>query len=134
MGCGCSGGVKHPQNKEKIIPLMVLSESTVKTRAAICDGCSYRKDQFCNKLDTLLTPLVMRNPNFKCEYWPDSQGIVKKWGMKWYGLPYPLRMKIAFGAAFASFNKRLKSEFFGDCGCNKGLKDLWIKIKSCLGR
>lgn len=103
MSCGTCGGTPLPQ--------MVL-----KAREAMCHYCPKRKT--CAK-----TACPLRR-------WPDDAGIVRWWRMEWYGVPYPIKVRLALHGAWVALRLRLAKDYLPGCGCNRWLKDRWVGLKS----
>lgn len=66
--------------------------------------------------------------------WPDESGKVRWLGMKWRGLPWPLRIRIALEAAVRSFRKRMEETRYPGCGCHDRIKSLIERIRKARKR
>lgn len=122
MACGCQAN-------------LVLVDPGA--RAAMCDTCprvarakgvdGIARGVRCTVNGADVGSLVMR-PSATCPRgrWPDATGVVRWLGVRWSGVPMPLRHRLEqrYGRAV-----RLSA-----CGCVAGLKRFWIEEQEGLGR
>jgi hypothetical protein len=122
MGCACK-------------PTLVLFDPGA--RAAMCDTCprvarakgvdGIARGVRCTVHGGDVASLVMRQiatcPRGR---WPDEAGVVRWLGVRWLGVPMPLRHRLEqrYGRAV-----RLSA-----CGCVAGLKRFWIEEAEGMGR
>jgi hypothetical protein len=66
--------------------------------------------------------------------WPDAQGQVHWRGMEWYGVPFPIRLRVALAKAWAVFRETFGADYLPGCGCIKLLKDGWKHALGAGGR
>ena len=125
MSCGC--GKVAPN-----VPSMAMVQSANRARAIMCQTCIYgeRTDSTTFGLAVVScdgVPIAQYITGFsRCpkEKHPDQYGVVRWLGIRWFGVPKPLRMLM---------RPWLTGDVQG-CGCIARLKTLWLKIQGKLGK
>jgi hypothetical protein len=134
-----------------------LNPQYLRTKAAMCEFCpSVIKSETsgiykCSKLDLHLTHYELGKVDLICPLgrWPDKDGFIYwawwafNWITKlpllkrlkrvknlnrWWGVPWPIRRRIAKYAARMAYKNRMSKEQYPGCGCNVFLKKIWLKI------
>ena len=135
MSCGCT---KKNINSDMIVndrmSLPVLSEKQARARAVICQICPKysKKENICTIDGRLMNDMHLFATKAKCpkNKWPDNETGVVKWArLTWYGIPWPIRVRIALQAALRAYRSRRQKDYLDGCGCIRPLKDLWLKTK-----
>jgi len=85
-----------------------------RTRSAMCAACPRLRNWTVCSIDN--QPASGRTHCPKGRF-PDAHGVVRWMRVRWYGVPYPLRVTVA---ALRAARKPLPG-----CGCIVRLKDLW---------
>jgi hypothetical protein len=70
---------------------------------------------------------VMGRPCPKGKH-PDPTGVTTWLGVRWYGVPYPIRLWL-----WATHPNHRKPSWFGGCGCVVRLKQLWSRTARIIG-
>lgn len=107
MSCGC---------KLSRIPLHVIQ-----TTAAMCSSCSERKGKDCDVtgITTQWHRAHMQCPRRK---FPDAAGVVTWMGVRWIGVPWPIRLWLVATAGVE------RPEDFSGCGCLVAAKGLVARL------
>lgn len=91
----------------------------------MCFGCEHADRKGLTVLSCEGVPIVHRITAGQCPLnrHPDPAGVVKWAGIRWLGVPYPLRLW-----AWLMHPKHPRPSSIRQCGCIKPLKELWISV------
>lgn len=110
MGCGCGKKASEP----------VKPSEAQRQRQAMCYGCEHAERESLTVLSCEGLPIAHRVVGGMCPLnrFPDRENIVRWLGVRWYGVPMPIRLW-----AWATHPKHPRPGTFSGCGCVKVLKD-----------
>lgn len=109
MSCGCNA--------------KQTTDGVRRSRAAMCCVCRWGgwNARTCRR-DGASVSLRVRGKDATCPRgWHTTDGLVRWMGLRWYGVPYPVRVVLAVLAE--SPHVSVKAAEFDGCGCVKALKD-----------
>ena len=110
MGCGCKNAKDAPGMREY-----------ARTCAVMCMVCIERQGQVCTVKNLPTADIVRLRIDCPMNHHPDGAGVLVWLGVKWYGVPYPIRV---LWPALRRLNRWPKlSGKLPWCGCVKLWKD-----------
>ena len=100
------------------------------TRISLCRACSGCSKQWGTAAQTRKATCTIngakitdaaRTPEAACprDRWPDADGVVRWMGLRWHGVPLPVRLLLA-------------AKLYPGCGCSVRVKELFERVRQFL--
>lgn len=103
--------------------------AALRVRLCMCRFCAGAKADRCPRdgeaIGAKLVPVTYSCPRRRH---PDADGIVRWLGVRWYGVPMPLRALAWLLHARGTRPLREYVRTYAGCGCVKVLRDFWDRI------
>jgi len=117
MSCGCSDAERCKAKDGRDV------RCSSQTKYAICRQCKHYDDGQCKHGEPFPVRLTYDGHPCPLGVHPDPDGIVRWFGLRWYGVPYPVRLAMVYDGQI----KRAKD--LPGCGCIVALKQLTERWK-----